>query len=192
MTKWLPREPSRIILISNNKRKKYHTLIEWTRWWGRSAHTYRQTENARCLQTHLLKNAHENSQDAIISAHSVRKYRTEHRKTRTILCFGGLLCANTLFVVHPSAMYLGEAMSFGHMHSLVISHHLGNVSPVTFNFKYMKRVLQGSHCRSDLTPIRGTFTRSPLSMFTRNICNAPQFGSDLRIFHIFFIFRAVF
>jgi hypothetical protein len=99
----------------------------------------------------------------VISAHSVREYRTEHRKTRTILRFGGLLYANTLFMVLPSVVYLGEAMSFSHMHSLAISHPLGNVSPVITNFKYLKRVQQASHCRSDPTPIHETFTRSSCS-----------------------------
>src|ERR1700690_3922007 len=32
----------------------------------------------------------------------------------------------------------------------------------------------------------------PFHIFSRNICNAPQIGFDLRIFHLFFIFHTVF
>src|ERR1700692_4645506 len=81
----------------------------------------------------------------------------------TIFRFGGLRCANTLSMVPPSVMYLGEAVSLNHMYPLAISHLLGNVSPVIINFKYMKRVQQGSHCCSGPTPIHETFTRSSLS-----------------------------
>ena len=82
---------------------------------------------------------------------------------RTILRFGGLRCANTLSMVPPSVMYLGEAVSLNHMYPLAISHLLGNVSPVTTNFKYMKRIQQGSHCHSGPTPSHEMFTRSSLS-----------------------------
>lgn len=75
---------------------------------------------------------------------SVRKYRSENSSNRTILRSGSLLCAETLLVIRPSVMHLGEAVSINHMRTPTISHILGNVSLLFLNFKFMKRAWQWS------------------------------------------------
>ena len=136
---------------------------------------------------------HENSQNPTISTYSVWNYRTEHHENHMTLRFWHStmrrhsICGSSLGHA-PRRGCILQSHAFPHHQSsswqcLTCAHQFQIHETRTTRFPTVVQVpplvMKCSHDH-------------PFHMFSRNICNAPQIGFDLQIFHLFFIFRVVF
>ena len=136
---------------------------------------------------------HENSQNPTISTYSVWNYRTEHHENHMTLRFWHStmrrhsICGSSLGHA-PRRGCILQSHAFPHHQSsswqcLTCAHQFQIHETRTTRFPTVVQVpplvMKCSHDH-------------PFHMFSRNICNAPQIGFDLRIFHLFFIFHVVF